>query len=79
MPVTDAVLLSTLVEGVVLVVNSQGTPKQVVKEAHARLTYARAKVLGVVLNRVNLRSGDYAYHYRHYYSYYHHTGEEEAK
>jgi len=62
-----------------LVVNSQETPNYVVKEAHSRLTYARAKVLGVVLNRVSMGSGDYAYYYRHYYSYCHHTGEEEAK
>ena len=63
MPVSDAVLLSTIVEGVVLVVNSQETSKYVVKEVHARLSYARAKILGVLLNRVNLQSGDYAYDY----------------
>lgn len=72
-PVSDAVLLSTMVEGVVFVVGGQQTPKHVVREAQARLGYARAKVLGVVLNRVDVQNGDYAYYYHHYYSYYHHT------
>jgi succinoglycan biosynthesis transport protein ExoP len=69
MPVADAVLLSAMVDGVVLVVNSQETPNYIVRETRARLTYARANVLGVVLNQVNMRSGDYAYYYRHYCSY----------
>jgi polysaccharide biosynthesis transport protein len=68
MQVSDAVLLSTMVEGVVLVVSSQQTPRGVVREAHARLRYARAKLLGVVLNRVNLRGEDYAYYYGSYAS-----------
>jgi Mrp family chromosome partitioning ATPase len=68
MLVSDAVLLSTVVDGVVLVVNSQQTPKDVAREACARLTYARAKILGVVLNRVDLRSGNYAYYYGSYAS-----------
>jgi capsular exopolysaccharide synthesis family protein len=61
-PLSDTMLLSTMVDGVVLVVNSQGTSKYVVKEAHARLSYARAKILGVILNRVNLSSGDSAWY-----------------
>jgi polysaccharide biosynthesis transport protein len=68
MQLSDAVLLSTMVDGVVLVVSNQETPKYVVREACSRLNYARAKILGVMLNRVNLRSGDYAYYYRPYYS-----------
>ncbi len=79
MPVSDTLLLSTVVDGVVLVINGQGTPRQLVREAHSRLTYARAKILGVVLNRVNMQAGDYPYYYYHYASYYHHTnGKEEG-
>ena len=58
--VSDAVLLSTMVDGVVLVVNAQKTPKQIAKEAHSRLNYARASMLGAVLNRVKMRKEDYA-------------------
>jgi polysaccharide biosynthesis transport protein len=66
--VSDALLLSTIVDGVVLVVSSQETPKYVVREARSRLSYARAKILGVTLNRVNLRRGDYTYYYGSYYA-----------
>jgi capsular exopolysaccharide synthesis family protein len=68
MQVSDAVLLSTMVAGVVLVASSRGTPKYVVREALLRLRYARAKILGVALNQVDLRNGSYAYYYRCYYS-----------
>lgn len=66
-PVSDALRLSTMVDGVVLVVKAQATTRDVLKEACSRLNYAQAKVLGVVLNRVDIKNGDYAYD-QHYYS-----------
>jgi protein-tyrosine kinase len=62
MAVSDAVLLSTMAEGVILVINVQATPKHLLREARARLHYARAKMLGTVLNRAELRAGAYAYY-----------------
>jgi capsular exopolysaccharide synthesis family protein len=58
--VSDSVVLSTLVDGVVLVVDQQRTPRQTVRDARARLAYARAKVLGVVLNRCDADAVRYA-------------------
>jgi capsular exopolysaccharide synthesis family protein len=58
--VSDSVVLSTLVDGVVLVVDQQSTPRQTVRDARARLAYARAKVLGVVLNRCDADAVSYA-------------------
>jgi capsular exopolysaccharide synthesis family protein len=58
--VSDSVVLSTLVDGVVLVVDQQRTPRQTVRDARARLAYARAKVLGVVLNRCDADAINYA-------------------
>lgn len=63
LPVSDAMLLSTMVEGVVLVVSAQSSPKQLVREACSRLHYARAKILGTMLNRVDIRDGHYASYY----------------
>jgi capsular exopolysaccharide synthesis family protein len=63
---SDAMLLSTMVDGVVLVANAQRTPKQVVRAARTRLSCARAKILGVVLNQLHLRNREYAYYYRKY-------------
>jgi polysaccharide biosynthesis transport protein len=66
MPVSDAVLLSTMVDGVVLVVDSRQPPKEVVRDACTRLNFARAKILGTVFNRVDFKNGNYAYAYRPY-------------
>jgi capsular exopolysaccharide synthesis family protein len=65
--VSDAVRLSTMVDGVVLVVKGEETPRDVLKDACARLQYAQAKVLGVVLNRVDMNNGDYHYYHRDLY------------
>jgi capsular exopolysaccharide synthesis family protein len=73
-PVSDAVLLSAMVDGVVLVVGGQKTPKRLVRNARKRLGAAQAKILGIVLNRVNLLSGDYSEYYHYYRSYYHQSG-----
>jgi capsular exopolysaccharide synthesis family protein len=59
LPVSDALLLAGLVDGVVIVANASATPRQQVRAACARVEYSRAKVLGVVLNRVKLYSPDY--------------------
>lgn len=71
MPVSDPILLSTMVDGVVLVINSRATPKQLVREARSRLRKADAKILGIVLNRIDLQNGDYSGYYSHYFSYDH--------
>jgi succinoglycan biosynthesis transport protein ExoP len=62
MAVSDAVLLSTMVEGVALVVDVQETPKPRLGEACARLRYARANLLGTILNRVDMRNGHSTYY-----------------
>jgi len=62
-PVSDALVLSKMVDGVVLVIDSRRTPKIQVKAAQARLKYARAKIFGFVLNRMSPSSLHYHYHY----------------
>src|SRR5438046_2690910 len=64
---SDAVRLSSMVDVVVLVVKDQQTTRNVLKDAYSRLQYAQAKILGVVLNQVDLKSGDYGYYYDDYY------------
>jgi Mrp family chromosome partitioning ATPase len=63
--VTDAVVLSTLVDGVVLVANKR-TSRQQVKAALSRLQYARAKMFGVVLNMVGPSVFSYSTPYYRY-------------
>jgi polysaccharide biosynthesis transport protein len=66
-PVADASLLATMVDGVVLVVRGQRTPRHLTREAIARLRFMQAKVLGVVLNGVNPGAREYAYRYAYYF------------
>jgi Mrp family chromosome partitioning ATPase len=47
---TTAELLASLVEGVVLVVHAQRTPRDVVAEATRRLTGARSNIIGAVFH-----------------------------
>ncbi len=68
--VTDPILLSTMVDGVLLVVDGQNNPKKMVTEVRSRLGSARAKILGVVLNRVDLTRGHYNYYPYYYYDAY---------
>jgi Mrp family chromosome partitioning ATPase len=70
LPVSDSMVLSKLTDGVVLVANGSATPRQQVKTACARLEYARAKILGLVLNKVKIQSPDYHnYYHQDYYSF----------
>jgi capsular exopolysaccharide synthesis family protein len=59
----DAVVLSTLVDGVVLVARGRQTPRRLLGKLRARFAYARAPLLGVVLNGADDASEPYgAYH-----------------
>ena len=69
-PVSDAVILSTMVDGVVLVANARSTPKQIVKAACSRLQYAKANILGVVLNQVDIQTAGYENSYSYASDYY---------
>lgn len=57
--ITDSVLLSTMVDGVVLVVGGQRVSWPVVRKAYERLVYVRAKILGVILNGVSIENPEY--------------------
>jgi capsular exopolysaccharide synthesis family protein len=58
-PVSDAVLLSRVVDGVVFVVRGQKTRKHLVKAAVTQLRNSQAKILGVVLNGVDIGKEEY--------------------
>ena len=69
---TDGVLISTMVDGVLLVVHSGKSSRQIIKRARQLLGEVGAKMFGVVLNNVNLKSQNSDYYYQNYYynSYY---------
>jgi capsular exopolysaccharide synthesis family protein len=76
---TDASILSTLVDGVMLVVHGGRSSRNVVRRAKQQLHDVGAHIFGIVLNNVKLESNDY-YYYSGYYnsSYYEDEQEGEA-
>ena len=64
---TDGVLISSMVDGVLLVVHGGKSSRHVVRRSRQLLQDVGAKIFGVVLNNVNLQSHDY-YYYQRYYS-----------
>ena len=63
--VTDAVVLSTRVDAVVLVIRSAQTTKPALRRARDILAQVNARVAGVLLNAVDLDSADYYYYYEY--------------
>jgi polysaccharide biosynthesis transport protein len=61
--VTDAVVLSSRVDGVLLVVRSEATTKQSLLRARDVLFRANAKISGFIVNAVDLNSWDYQQYY----------------
>ena len=62
--VADAAILSTYVDGVLLVVDAGTTRRDPARKALEALKQVNARVIGVVLNRIPHSSG-YYYHYRY--------------
>jgi Mrp family chromosome partitioning ATPase len=77
--VTDAVVLSTRADAVVLVIRSGQTTKTALRRARDLLTQVNARVCGVLLNAVDLASPDYYYYYEYQAKYggHYYRGEEE--
>jgi succinoglycan biosynthesis transport protein ExoP len=68
--VADSRVLATLVEAVVLVVKGGVTPRTLVRRAHAYAAGVGGRMIGVVLNNVDLHHDEYSdYRYYSYKSY----------
>ena len=67
--VADSLVLSTLVDGVIVVVQSGTSKRRAVQRVRHELTQVGAKIFGVVLNKVDHHKNGY-YDYRYYASHY---------
>lgn len=76
--VTDAAVLSTQMDGVLLVVEVGRTRRDVIFRAVDALRRVGAPVLGAALNRVSSGHGRGYYYYQYEYYYGHDSDEEEA-
>jgi capsular exopolysaccharide synthesis family protein len=80
MAATDAVILSALTDGVLLIVRSGETPKEAFTRTRDLLAAVKCRLLGVVLNAVDSSAPDYYYSYRYYpYAYGYGYGEDVGK
>jgi capsular exopolysaccharide synthesis family protein len=73
----DAIILSTSVNGVILTVVGGKTPRETLQRAKEALQQTHTKILGVVINRVDIRRSDYGYYYYRYHSYYGKEGKKK--
>jgi len=67
---TDGVLISSMVDGVLLVIHSGKNSRKIVAHARKLLQDVGARIIGVVLNRADTSSHG-EYYFNSYYSHYH--------
>ena len=77
--VTDAVVLSTRADAVVLVIRCGQTTKPALRRSREILAQVNARVAGVLLNAVNLDSPDYYYYYEYQGKYGHRYYDEDME
>ena len=69
--VSDALALAAIADGVILVVRAGKVPHEVVQRAVGHIDAVKGRVLGVLMNSVNLKRDGYYYdYYRYYHAYY---------
>ena len=66
--VTDSEILSSMVDGTILVVSANNTEMELMEKAVQLINHERSSFLGVVLNNFTYRSG-YGSYYKYYYYY----------
>jgi capsular exopolysaccharide synthesis family protein len=82
--VTDAVVLSKLMDSVVYVIHGGATTREAAQHGSRVMRDVDAKVIGAVLNNIDIGRESYYYshyyhYYYHYYDYYGHDGEKTRK
>lgn len=76
LPVTDALVLSALTDGVLMVIDYGSTRIGEAVQGKTQLDQSGARILGVVMNKIPTGRRGYSYYYRHYYTY---EGEGDTK
>ena len=77
--VTDAAVLSSQLDGVILVIKSGQTDREAAFRAHTLLKNVKTRVLGALLNGVHIESMYGSYYYYYHYYYYGKDGDKKRK
>ena len=67
LPASDALLLAPQTDGVLLIVKAGMINREMIKKAVGQLQLAKANLIGVVLNQVDIKRGNYYKYYRKNY------------
>jgi len=76
---SDPLVLSSLADGVIMVVWGGETSRTIIQKAIQLLKGIDTRIIGVVLNKIDTTRKDYYYYYPYYYSYYYSDGEKKKK
>lgn len=66
--VTDTAILANIVDGVIDVIRSGRTNLDPILRAKQRLLEAKARIIGIILNNIDVKREDYYYYYHYYYA-----------
>jgi exopolysaccharide transport family protein len=77
--VTDPAVLSKSVDGVVLVIRAGDTAKEMVKNGIGQFQAVGARILGAILNGVDIGRDKYYYYYQYYHYYYGEDGDRKKR
>lgn len=79
--VSDPLIISPLVDGVLLVVEHGRTPKRAIRQCVTQMRHVDSTVLGAVVNKIDDRPGRYGYgtYYDYTYRYYERDDEKKTR
>jgi Mrp family chromosome partitioning ATPase len=77
--VTDAAVLSSQLDGVILVIKSGQTDREAAFRAYSLLKNVKTRIIGALLNGVHIESMYGSYYYYYHYYYYGKDGEKKRK
>ncbi len=77
--VADPLIVSRLVHGVVLVIESNHTARELVLQSRARLAEMGANILGAIVNKLDVRRAGYGYYYYYDYHTVYYYGEGDGR
>ncbi|MEW5804524.1 MAG: polysaccharide biosynthesis tyrosine autokinase [bacterium] len=75
--VTDSVIISRIVDGIIMVIYGGVTSKDVIMRGKDLLKNVNAPLLGAIINNIDLGKRSYYYYYQYYY--YQYYGDDEKK
>jgi capsular exopolysaccharide synthesis family protein len=79
MGMADAVILSSICDGTLIVARYNSTSRSAFNQARKLLENVKANILGAILNEMDVRRAKYGGYYYYYYYYYYEEGGERRK